>query len=82
MTSFVMREIMLSHLVLWGSFYSRIIRSGKNKVVGRYPLLLDGMEVSRNSRGKRTYTYTTSEGEQMDRGRKLWPSEKKKASHF
>ena len=34
MTSFVMREVMLSHLLLWGNSYTQIIRSGKNSIVG------------------------------------------------
>ena len=62
MTSFVMREVMLSHLLLWGNSYSQIIRSGRNQIVGLYPLLPDRMEVDRNSAGALTYAYTTTEG--------------------
>jgi HK97 family phage portal protein len=62
MSSFVMREVMLSHLLLWGNSYSQIIRSGRNHVVGLYPLLPDRMEVDRNSAGTLTYIYTTTEG--------------------
>lgn len=62
MTSFVMREVMLSHLLLWGNSYSQIIRSGKNHIVGLYPLLPDRMDVDRDSRGTLVYTYTTTEG--------------------
>ena len=62
MTSFVMREVMLSHLLLWGNSYSQIIRSGRNDIVGLYPLLPDRMEVDRNSTGALIYTYTTTEG--------------------
>lgn len=62
MTSFVMREVMLSHLLLWGNSYSQIIRSGRNRIIGLYPLLPDRMEVDRNSAGTLTYTYTTTEG--------------------
>ena len=62
MTSFVWRETMLSHLLLWGNSYSQILRTGRNGIVGLYPLLPDHMEVDRDSRGKLTYTYTTSEG--------------------
>ena len=36
MTSFVMREVMLSHLLLWGNSYSQIIRNGRNNIVGLY----------------------------------------------
>lgn len=66
MTSFVMREVMLCHLLLWGNSYSQIIRSGKNHIVGLYPLLPDCMEVDRDSKtGKLTYTYTTTNGDQV-----------------
>ena len=62
MTSFVFREVMLTHLLLYGNSYSQIIRSGKNSIVGLYPLLPDHMDVDRDSKGNLTYTYTTSDG--------------------
>ncbi len=66
MTSFVMREVMLSHLLLWGNSYTQIIRSGKNNIVGLYPLLPDRMTVDRDAKGKLTYTYITTEGQQVN----------------
>ena len=64
MTSFVWRETMLTHLLLWGNSYSQIIRSGRGKIIGLYPLLPDHMEVDRDDRtGKLTYTYSTTKGE-------------------
>ena len=62
MTSFVWRETMLSHLLLYGNSYCQIIRSGRSGIMGLYPLLPDHMAVDRDSRGKLTYTYTTSDG--------------------
>lgn len=62
MTSFVWRETVLSHLLLWGNSYSQIIRSGKTCILGLYPLLPDRMELDRDSGGRLTYTYTTTEG--------------------
>lgn len=62
MTSFVWRETMLTHLLLWGNSYSQIIRTGRNGIVGLYPLLPDHMTVDRNSKGVLTYTYVTSDG--------------------
>lgn len=62
MTSFVWRETLLSHLLLWGNAYCQILRTGRNGIVGLYPLLPDHMEVDRDSKGNLTYTYTTSEG--------------------
>ena len=71
MTSFVMRETMLTHLLLWGNSYSQIIRSGRNGILSLYPLLPDHMDVDRDSKGKLTYTYSTKDGEQV----KLAPEE-------
>lgn len=65
MTSFVMRETMLTHLLLWGNSYSQIIRSGKNKIIGLYPLLPDHMDVDRDSKGTLTYTYSDRDGNQI-----------------
>ncbi len=62
MTSFTWREVMLSHLLLWGNSYNQIIRTGRNGIAALYPLLPDQMVVDRDSRGQLTYTYTTSEG--------------------
>lgn len=56
MTSFVWRETMLSHLLLYGNAYCQIIRSGRTNIVGLYPLLPDRMEVDRDSKGNLTYT--------------------------
>ena len=64
MTSFVLREVMLSHLLLWGNSYCQIIRSGRSAVAGLYPLLPDHMEVDRVN-GRLTYTYTTSDGNRV-----------------
>ena len=64
MTSFVWREAMLTHLLLWGNSYSQILRSGRGKIIGLYPLLPDRMEVDRDDRtGKLTYTYSTTKGD-------------------
>ncbi len=65
MTSFVMRETMLTHLLLWGNSYSQIIRSGRNRIIGLYPLLPDKMDVDRDKNGSLTYTYTTTDGKMV-----------------
>ena len=62
MTSFVWREVMLAHLLLWGNSYSQIVRNGKNGILELYPLLPDHMAVDRDKNGVLQYTYTTSEG--------------------
>ena len=63
MTSFVWREAMLTHLLLWGNSYSQILRAGRGNIVGIYPLLPDRMEVDRDDKGKLTYTYSTTNGQ-------------------
>lgn len=63
MTSFVWRETMLAHLLLWGNAYCQIIRSGRSHILGLYPLLPDRMEVDRDSAGTLTYTYSANGGQ-------------------
>lgn len=36
MTSFVFRETLMTHLLLWGNAYAQIIRNGKGEVVALY----------------------------------------------
>ena len=62
MTSFILRETMLAHLLLYGNAYCQIIRTGRDKIDSLYPLLPDKMEVDRDAGGLLTYTYTTSDG--------------------
>ena len=57
MSSFVFRETMMSHLLLWGNAYAQIIRNGKGEVVGLYPLLPNRMTVDRDEKGKLYYAY-------------------------
>ena len=42
MTSFVFRETLMTHLLLWGNAYSQIIRNGKGEIMALYPLMPDG----------------------------------------
>lgn len=57
MTSFVFRETLMSHLLLWGNAYAQIIRDGRGQVLGLYPLLPNRMSVSRNNQGNLVYQY-------------------------
>ena len=52
MTSFVFRETLMSHLLLWGNAYAQIIRDGRGNVLSLYPLLPDRMTVDRTSTGE------------------------------
>lgn len=64
MTSFVWRETMLTHLLLWGNAYCQIVRNGRGAVSGLYPLLPENMTVDRGADGQLTYTYRTTDGKQ------------------
>jgi HK97 family phage portal protein len=57
MTSFVFRETLMGHLLLWGNAYAQIIRDGRGRVIGLYPLLPDRMEVGRTEKGELYYRY-------------------------
>lgn len=57
MTSFVFRETLMGHLLLWGNAYAQIIRDGRGSVVGLYPLLPNKMVVNRNNQGQLYYQY-------------------------
>ncbi len=58
MTSFIFRETMMTHLLLWGNAYAQIVRNGKGEVIGLYPLMPNRMSVDRESDGQLWYTYT------------------------
>ncbi|QSX09545.1 phage portal protein [Alkalibacter rhizosphaerae] len=58
MSSFVFRETLMSHLLIWGNAYAQIIRDGAGRVVSLYPLLPNKVEVGRNSSGEIYYVYT------------------------
>ena len=60
MTSFVFRETLMTHLLLWGNAYAQIIRNGKGEVVALYPLMPNRMSVNRDSNGQIYYEYNTS----------------------
>lgn len=57
MSSFVFRETLMTHLLLWGNAYAQIIRNGKNEVIALYPLMPNKMTVDRDANGQLFYTY-------------------------
>ncbi len=57
MTSFTFREVMMTHLLLWGNAYAQILRDGKNNVLGLYPLLPENVEIDRGDDGELYYIY-------------------------
>lgn len=63
MTSFVFRETLMTHLLLWGNAYAQIIRNGKGEVLGLYPLMPNRMTVDRDDRGQIYYQYQVSDSD-------------------
>ena len=60
MSSFIFRETLMTHLLLWGNAYAQVIRNGKGEVIALYPLMPDRMTVDRDKNGHLYYKYTKS----------------------
>lgn len=60
MTSFIFRETLMTHLLMWGNAYAQVIRNGRGEVVGLYPLMANRMRVDRDENGKLYYEYKMS----------------------
>jgi len=73
MTSFVWRETLMSHLLIYGNAYSQIIRDGRGYPIGLYPLLPSNMTVERDKcSGELVYTYNSEKGQvKLQRGNVL-----------
>ena len=63
MSSFVFRETLMTHLLLWGNAYAQVIRNGKGEVVALYPLMPNRMAVDRDTEGHLYYTYYRGDDE-------------------
>ena len=63
MTSFVFRETLMSHLLIWGNAYAQIIRDGSGRVLELYPLLPNKIDVQRDERGEIYYVYSRNTDE-------------------
>jgi len=63
MTSFIFRETLMTHLLLWGNAYAQIVRDGRGHVVALYPLLPSKMDVRRAKNGELVYTYRRDQEE-------------------
>lgn len=65
MSSFVFRETLMTHLLLWGNAYAQVIRNGKGEVVALYPLIPNKikMTVDRDERGQLYYSDQRSSDE-------------------
>jgi len=62
MTSFVWRETLMSHLLLWGNAYAQVVRDGRGYPIALYPLLPNRMTVERANNGRLIYTYQSDKG--------------------
>ncbi|WP_368269604.1 phage portal protein [Enterocloster clostridioformis] len=63
MSSFVFRETLMTHLLLWGNAYAQIIRNGKGEIVALYPLMPNKMQVNRDDSEQLYYLYQKSTDE-------------------
>ena len=65
MTSFIFRETLMTHLLLYGNCYAQIIRNNGGGVIGLYPLLPNRMTVERDDDGEIIYRYTPTTAERQ-----------------
>ena len=68
MTSFIFRETLMTHLLLWGNAYAQIIRNGKGEILGLYPLMPSKMTVDRDKNGVLYYKYQRTTEDSPDLG--------------
>lgn len=61
MTSFIFRETLMTHLLLYGNAYCQVIRNGKGEVIALYPLMPNRMTVDRDDKGQLYYEYMTTQ---------------------
>ena len=71
MTSFLFRETLMTHLLLWGNAYAQVIRNGKGEVIALYPLMPNRMTVDRDENGQLYYSYRVSNDEANTMGEGL-----------
>lgn len=67
MTSFVFRETLMTHLLLWGNAFAQVLRNGKDEVIGLYPLMPNRMMVGRDEAGRLYYEYQRTRDEPAGR---------------
>lgn len=65
MTSYIFRETMMTHLLLFGNAYAQILRNGKGDVLGLYPLMPNKITVERDDAGRLFYRYMRYDNEAL-----------------
>ena len=63
MNSFIFRETLMTHILLWGNGYAQILRNGRGEVLGLYPLLPHKVSVERDEQGQLFYRYIRYDNE-------------------
>lgn len=63
MTSFIFREALMCHLLLFGNAYAQVLRNGRGEVAALYPLLPNKMSVERDEKGQLFYRYIRNDSE-------------------
>ena len=58
MTSFIFREVLMTHLLLHGNCYAYIQRENSGKVARLYPLMPENMKIERDDNNEVVYQYT------------------------
>lgn len=66
MTSFVFRETLMTHLLLWGNAYAQVIRNGRGDVVALYPLMPNRVQAGRSDTGRLYYDYQTGSADPVN----------------
>lgn len=62
MTSFVLRETMAAHLLLWGNAYAMIVRNGGGEPVALLPIHPRVVTVRKQPNGQMAYSFTLNSG--------------------
>jgi HK97 family phage portal protein len=65
MTSFVWRELLMTHLATWGNAYNEIRRDGAGDIE-LWPIRPDRIEVKWGTGGRKVYTYISPRGERTE----------------
>ena len=63
MTSFIFRETLMTHILLFGNAYAQVIRNGKGEVLALYPLMPSRMTVDRDDKGQLYYEYQVQDSD-------------------